>query len=131
VLSDANVLELTPRAKIVCRMTALTKKIAKSRAMTGILAEAFAGKRRVGEALIDLGEANSRRNATGSTGTRDACSKHLHWGGAHGAPNWDPGIPNGTFDPMTVTAVKSFQTNIGISPADGVIREPTRSAFLS
>ena len=52
----------------------------------------------------------------------------LHWAGAHGAPNWDPGIPNGTFDPMTVTAVKSFQTNIGISPADadGVIGEPTR-----
>ncbi len=99
--------------------------------MTGILAEAFAEKRRVGEALIDLGQANPDEIQQARPALVMLAQSILHWAGAHGAPNWDPGIPNGTFDPMTVTAVKRFQTNIGISPADGVIREPTRSAFLS
>jgi peptidoglycan hydrolase-like protein with peptidoglycan-binding domain len=55
----------------------------------------------------------------------------LHWAGVNGSPNWDPGIPSGTFDVMTETAVKNFQTDVGIAPPDGTIKEPTWRLLLS
>jgi peptidoglycan hydrolase-like protein with peptidoglycan-binding domain len=48
-----------------------------------------------------------------------------------GVPSWDPGLPSGNFDAMTKTAVVNFQNDLGITPADGTIKEPTWRALWS
>jgi peptidoglycan hydrolase-like protein with peptidoglycan-binding domain len=69
----------------------------------------------------------------GSTGQLVMLAQNiLHWAALNGfGVSIDPGIPNGTFDAMTKTAVVNWQNLIGVTPADGVIREQTWVSLLS
>jgi peptidoglycan hydrolase-like protein with peptidoglycan-binding domain len=48
-----------------------------------------------------------------------------------GNPNWDPGAVDGDFGPQTELAVKKFQTDLVITPADGIVGEKTWTALWS
>jgi peptidoglycan hydrolase-like protein with peptidoglycan-binding domain len=41
------------------------------------------------------------------------------------------GTPDGSFGPATTAAVKQFQTDKGITPADGVVNQATWNALLA
>jgi peptidoglycan hydrolase-like protein with peptidoglycan-binding domain len=70
----------------------------------------------------------------GSTGPLVMLAQNiLHWAAVFGGfgPTVDPGLPSGTFDAATKTAVQNFQNLLGITPADGTIKETTWTAILS
>jgi peptidoglycan hydrolase-like protein with peptidoglycan-binding domain len=48
-----------------------------------------------------------------------------------GNPNWDPGPIDGDFGPQTELAVKAFQNDVGLTPADGIVGEKTWTALWS
>jgi len=48
-----------------------------------------------------------------------------------GNPSWDPGPVDGDFGPQTELAVKNFQTDLGISPANGIVDDKTWTALWS
>jgi peptidoglycan hydrolase-like protein with peptidoglycan-binding domain len=48
-----------------------------------------------------------------------------------GVPTWDPGPVDGDFGPQTELAVKNFQQDLGLSPADGVVNKKTWTALWS
>jgi peptidoglycan hydrolase-like protein with peptidoglycan-binding domain len=46
-------------------------------------------------------------------------------------PSWDPGPVDGDFGPQTELAVKNFQNDLTISPANGVVDDKTWTALWS
>jgi len=46
-------------------------------------------------------------------------------------PQWDPGPVDGDFGPQTEMAVKAFQTDVGLTPVDGIVGPKTWTALWS
>jgi peptidoglycan hydrolase-like protein with peptidoglycan-binding domain len=44
---------------------------------------------------------------------------------------YNVGTPDGSFGPTTTAAVKQFQTDKGITPADGIVNQATWNALLA
>jgi peptidoglycan hydrolase-like protein with peptidoglycan-binding domain len=46
-------------------------------------------------------------------------------------PNWNPGPIDGNFGPQLFQAVKNFQTDLGLTPANGIVDSNTWIALFS